>query len=186
VVGIVSAKYSSYANAAVEGLGFAIPINDVSAMIEDIMTNGFVTNKPYLGINGGSMTEQMAAQYRYNITKGVFVYSVEEGFAAAEAGLKLGDVITMIDDHEITSLEDLTSVKKYYSAGDTATFTIYRDGASTTADVTWSAVPQEDQTNLTPEQPAQNPQYGQCGQNPYYYYSNPFDMFDYFFGNGFW
>ena len=185
VVGIVSAKYSSYANAAVEGLGFAIPINDVSAMIEDIMTIGFVTNKPYLGITAGTMTDQMAAQYRYNITKGVFVYSVEEGFAAANAGLKLGDVITMIDDHEITSMEDLTTVKKYYSAGDTATFTIYRDGQSTTVEVTWSAVPQEEQSNLTQEQqPAQNPQYGQGGQNPYYYYSNPFDMFDYFFGNG--
>ena len=181
VVGIVSAKYSSYANSSVEGLGFAIPINDVSAMIEDIMTNGYITNKPYLGITAGTMTDQMAAQYRYNITQGVFVYSVEEGFAAANAGLKLGDVITKIDDHEINSMEDLTSVKKYYSAGDTSTFTIYREGASTTLEVTWSAVPQEEQTNLTQQQPVQPPQ---DGQNPYYYYSNPFDMFEYFFGNG--
>ena len=185
VVGIVSAKYTTYANNTVEGVGFAIPMNDVFAMIEDIMTNGFVTNKPYLGITGGSMTEQMAAQYRYNITKGVFVYSVEEGFAAAEAGMKLGDVITMIDDHEISSMEDLTTVKKYYSAGDTATFTLYRDGASTTVEVTWSAVPQESQSNVSQEQPAQDPQYGQ-GSYPYQnpgYYTNPFDMFEYFFGN---
>ena len=73
VVGIVSAKYSSTGNESVEGLGFAIPINDVFAMIQDIMTNGYITNKPYLGITGGSMTEQMAAQYRYDITSGVFV-----------------------------------------------------------------------------------------------------------------
>ena len=176
VVGIVSAKYSSYANAAVEGLGFAIPINDVQAMIEDIMTNGFVTNKPYLGITGGTMTEQMAAQYRYNITQGVFVYSVEEGLAAANAGLKLGDVITRIDDHEIASMEDLTSVKKYYSAGDTCTFTIYREGASTTVELTWSAVPAEEQSNITQDQ--NNPQNGSGG-----YYYNPYDMFEYFFGN---
>ena len=176
VVGIVSAKYSSYANAAVEGLGFAIPINDVQAMIEDIMTNGFVTNKPYLGITGGTMTEQMAAQYRYNITQGVFVYSVEEGLAAANAGLKLGDVITKIDDHEITSMEDLTSVKKYYSAGDTCTFTIYREGASTTVELTWSAVPAEEQSNITQDQ--NNTQNGSGG-----YYYNPYDMFEYFFGN---
>ena len=58
MVGIVSAKYSSYSDESVEGLGFAIPINDVYAMIEDIMTNGYVTNKPYLGITGGTMTEQ--------------------------------------------------------------------------------------------------------------------------------
>ena len=176
VVGIVSAKYSSYANAAVEGLGFAIPINDVQAMIEDIMTNGFVTNKPYLGITGGTMTEQMAAQYRYNITQGVFVYSVEEGLAAANAGLKLGDVITKIDDHDIASMEDLTSVKKYYSAGDTCTFTIYREGASTTVELTWSAVPAEEQSNLTQDQ--NNTQNGSGG-----YYYNPYDMFEYFFGN---
>ena len=176
VVGIVSAKYSSYANAAVEGLGFAIPINDVQAMIEDIMTNGFVTNKPYLGITGGTMTEQMAAQYRYNITQGVFVYSVEEGLAAANAGLKLGDVITKIDDHEITSMEDLTSVKKYYSAGDTCTFTIYREGTSTTVELTWSAVPAEEQSNITQDQ--NNTQNGSGG-----YYYNPYDMFEYFFGN---
>ena len=176
VVGIVSAKYSSYANAAVEGLGFAIPINDVQAMIEDIMTNGFVTNKPYLGITGGTMTEQMAAQYRYNITQGVFVYSVEEGFAAANAGLKLGDVITKIDDHDIASMEDLTSVKKYYSAGDTCTFTIYREGASTTVELTWSAVPAEEQSNITQDQ--NNTQNGSGG-----YYYNPYDMFEYFFGN---
>ena len=50
VVGIVSAKYSSYASQSVEGLGFAIPINDVAAMIQDIMTNGYVSNKAYLGI----------------------------------------------------------------------------------------------------------------------------------------
>ena len=161
----------------VEGLGFAIPINDVAAMIQDIMTNGFVTNKPYLGITAGTMTEQMAAQYRYNITTGVFVYSVEEGFAAAEAGLKLGDVITKIDDHEITSMEDLTTVKKYYSAGDTAVFTIYREGASTTVDVTWSAVPQEAQSNISPDQ-GQVPQGGQGGQNPSYYYSTPFQPKD--------
>ena len=180
VVGIVSAKYSSYASQSVEGLGFAIPINDVIAMIEDIMTNGFVTNKPYLGITGGSMNEQMAAQYRYNITKGVFVYSVEEGGAAAKAGLKLGDVITKIDDNEITSMEDLTKVKKQYSAGDTATFTIYRDGASTTVELTWGAVPADQQTNTSEEQ-TQNGQ----NNNQYNggYYSNPFDMFEYFFGN---
>ena len=184
VVGIVSAKYSTYSNTAVEGLGFAIPINDVSAMIEDIMTNGFVTNKPYLGITGGTMTEQMASQYRYNISKGVFIYSVDEGGAAAKAGLKMGDVLTKIDDIEIATLEDLSNAKKQYSAGDTSILTIYRDGASTTLEFTWDATPARLQTNISEDQP-QNGQNGQNGQNPYYYYSNPFDMFDYFFGNPF-
>ena len=75
VVGIVSAKYSSYASQSVEGLGFAIPINDVAAMIQDIMTNGYVSNKAYLGITPGTMNEQMAAQYRYDVTKGCLLYT---------------------------------------------------------------------------------------------------------------
>ena len=176
VVGIVSAKYSSYSDESVEGLGFAIPINDVYAMIEDIMTNGYVTNKPYLGIFGGSMTEQMAAQYRYDISEGVFVYSVEEGSAAEKAGLQMGDVITKVDDTDISTMEDLTAVKKQYSAGDTVTFTVYRQGETTTLSLTWDATPADTAANENQDQTVQdNSQYG--GYDPY-------DLFDYFFGGG--
>ena len=73
VVGIVSAKYSSYSNTTVEGIGFAIPINDVVSLVKDIMTNGYVTNKAYMGITPQTMTAQMAQQYRYDVTEGVFV-----------------------------------------------------------------------------------------------------------------
>ncbi|MDY5613141.1 S1C family serine protease [Dysosmobacter sp.] len=177
VVGIVSAKYSSTGNESVEGLGFAIPINDVLALIQDIMTNGYITNKPYLGITGGTMTSQMAAQYRYDVDSGVFVYSVEEGSAAAKAGLKMGDVIVKVDDTEITSMEDLTVAKKQYAAGDTATFTIYREGQETTVELTWGAVPADQQSNQTQQeqQTQDNSQYGNG-------YTNPYDIFDYFFG----
>lgn len=175
VVGIVSAKYSSASNEeSVEGLGFAIPINDVIAMIQDIMTNGYVTNKPYLGITGGSMTEQMAAQFRYDIDSGVFVYSVEEGGAADKAGLQMGDVIVKVGDKDITSMEDLNVVKKQYSAGDTATFTVYRDGQEMTVEVTWDAVPAQEQTD-TSAQAEQNADNSYEGMDPY-------DLFDYFFG----
>ena len=176
VVGIVSAKYSSYSDESVEGLGFAIPINDVVAMIEDIMTNGYVTNKPYLGITGGTMTEQMAAQYRYDISEGVFVYSVEEGSAAEKAGLQMGDVITKVDDTDISTMEDLTAVKKQYSAGDTVTFTVYRQGETITLSLTWDATPADTAANENQDQTVQdNSQYG--GYDPY-------DLFDYFFGGG--
>ena len=185
VVGIVSAKYSSYSTTSVEGLGFAIPINDVLSMIEDIMTNGYVANKPYLGITGGSMNQQMANQYRYNISKGVFVYSVEENSAAANAGLKMGDVITKVDSTEIASLEDLNAAKKKYSAGDTSTLTIYRGGESITTEITWGSIPKEQQTPATDTQqqtPSNDSRNNQRGQ-----YGFPFndDFFNYFFGNGF-
>lgn len=174
VVGIVSAKYSSYSNESVEGLGFAIPINDVWSMIEDIMTNGYVTNKPYLGATVGTMTEQMAAQYRYDITSGVFIYSVEEGGAADKAGLRMGDVITKVGDTEVNTMEDLNAAKKQYSAGDTVTMTIDRQGETLTVEITWGSVPQEQQVT-TQEQSASQPSQG---------YTDPYDLFDYFFGNG--
>ncbi len=186
VVGIVSAKYSSSSSgSSVEGLGFAIPINDVVAMIQDIMTNGYITNKPYLGITAGTMTEQMAAQYRYDIKEGVFVYSVEEGQAGAKAGLQMGDVITKVDDHDIASMDDLTTVKKQYSAGDTSTLTVYRGGQTITVELTWGAVP-ADQQSSEDSSTSQSGQSGQNGQNGGSSggYTNPYDIFNYFFGNG--
>ena len=181
VVGIVSAKYSSYSSESVEGLGFAIPINDVIAMIQDIMTNGYVTNKPYLGITGGTMTEQMAAQYRYDIKEGVFVYSVEEGKAAQKAGLQMGDVITKVDDHDIRTMEDLTAVKKQYAAGDTSTLTVYRGGQTITVELTWDAVPADKQSEDETSQSSNSGNNGQPGNG----YTDPYDIFDYFFGNRF-
>ncbi len=177
VVGIVSAKYSSYSSQSVEGLGFAIPMNDVLAMIQDIMTNGYVTNKPYLGINQGTMTAQMAAQYRYDVSKGVFVYSVEKGSAADKAGLKMGDVITKVDDTDIATSEDLVALKKTYSAGETSTFTIYRAGGYQTVEVTWDSVPADSEKN-------QSSQQGEA-QQPIQDGGSMEDLFNYFFNGGY-
>jgi serine protease Do len=178
VVGIVSAKYESYATSPVEGLGFAIPINDVIAMVEDIITNGYVTNKPFIGITPQNLTARMAQQYRYSISQGVFVCSVEPGSAAEKAGLRMGDVITKIDDKEIAQISDLTAAKKGYSAGDTVTLTVYRGGETLTMELTFDATPEkvETQENTQPQQ--QMPSEG-------YNYYNPWDFFNSFFGNGY-
>ena len=174
VVGIVSAKYSSTSSQeTVEGLGFAIPINDVISMVKDIMTNGYITNKPYLGVTPGTMNAQLAAQFRYDIDKGVFVYSVEEGSAADKAGLQMGDVITKVDDTEVDSVEELNAAKKQYSAGDTATLTVYRAGETITVDITWGALPADQQ--VQEESQTQQDSSSQGG------YTDPFDIFDYFF-----
>ena len=145
VVGIVSAKYSSYSNTAVEGLGFAIPIGDVRAVITDIMENGQITSKPSMGITAGTMTRQMAAQYQIDKDSGVFVYSVDKGGAGEKAGLRMGDVITKVDSTEITSMEDLTAAKKGRRAGDTVTVTYYRDGQSFTTELTFVATAESTQ-----------------------------------------
>lgn len=179
VVGIVSAKYSSYADTTVEGLGFAIPINDVQSIISDIMENGSVTDKAYMAITAGTMTQQMAAQYKINATEGVFVYSVEDGGAGDKAGLKLGDVITKLNDTQITSMEDLSAAKKGFKAGDTVTLTVLRDGQEITTQLTFDAQPQttDDTTDSS-----------QSGDNGYNNGSNGYngngysDLYDYFFG----
>ena len=163
----MSAKYSSYSNTTVEGIGFAIPIDDVLAMVKDIMTDGYVTNKPYIGITPQNMTAQMAQQYRYDVTQGVFVCSVEPGSAAEKAGLQMGDVITKIGDTAI-------------SAGDTVTLTIYRAGGTKEVELTFDAVPQ---TQETAQDNSQQQQQG--GSNGGYYY-NPWDFFNSFFGNGYY
>ena len=168
VVGIVSAKYSSYSDTTVEGLGFAIPIGDVQAIITDIMENGQITNKPSFGITAGTMTQQMAAQYQIDQTSGAFVYSVNKGGAGEKAGLKMGDVITKVDSTDITSMEDLTAAKKGHKAGDTVTVTYYRDGQTQTTELTFDA--KTDDTNST--QKEQQPQQ-----------DSSFDsLYDYFFG----
>ena len=180
VVGIVSAKYSSSSSGAVEGLGFAIPMNDVSAMIQDIMTNGYVTDKAFLGVTPGTMTASMAQQFNYDITEGVFIYSVEEGSAADKAGLQMGDVITAIDGKTVTSVEGLSALKKQYSAGDTATFAIYRGGKTQDVSITWGSVPAAQQQTSAPtlDPPGQNPT--PDGGAPY---SGGYgDLFDYIFG----
>ena len=176
VVGIVSAKYSSTGSngETAEGLGFAIPINDVSSMIQDIMTNGYVSNRAYLGATIGTLNASMAQQYRYDITEGAFVYSVEDGGPADQAGLQLGDVITAIDDTEITSLDDLTAARKSYTAGDTCTLTVYRQGETTTLQLTWGAAPAEQQAESQSQTQQDNSQSGG--------YIDPNDLFNYFFG----
>ena len=126
VVGIVSAKYSSYANTTVEGLGFAIPINDVQSIIKDIIENGSVGNKAYMAITAGTMTQQMAAQYKINATEGVFVYSVEDGGAGDKAGLKLGDVITKLGDDEISSADGLIIALRSHEVGEKVEITLMR------------------------------------------------------------
>ena len=184
VIGIVSAKYSTYSSTTVEGLGFAIPMHDVTAMITDIMTNGYVTNKPYLGASIGTLTSSMAQQYHYSISQGAFVYSVEEDSAAAKAGLKMGDVIVKLNDKTISSLDDLLAAKKSYSAGDTVTLTIYREGAEQTVSLTFDATPQQTQEDNSSNGQSGN---GNNGSNGYggYGYFDPRDFFNYFFGGGY-
>ena len=163
-----------------EGVGFAIPINDVVAMIQDIMTNGFVSNKPYLGITGGTINDSMAQQQ--GMTKGVYVYSLEEGGAADRAGIQIGDIIVAIDDTTIATMEDLTAAKKSYKAGDTATFTLSRQGQERKVELTFDSVPQSEVQEEQTSQQTPDSSNG-SSEDSYNYWSQFFgSMFPYGFG----
>ena len=174
VVGIVSAKYSSSNGRAVEGIGFAIPINDVRALVQDIIDNGYVTNKAYLGVTAGTVNAQMARQA--GLSQGVYLYAVDPNGAAAAAGLRAGDIITRIDGTDIPSMAELSAVKKAYSAGDTAQFTVIRGGTAMQIPVTWGAKP--DSAPSSPQ--GAQPQRGQAGGSSGY--GSPFVLVPYYGG----
>jgi len=134
-IGIVNAKYSNNgsSSASIEGIGFAIPIHDVIDMVADIMEHGYVTGKPFLGIQVGTV-DSVALQY--GVPAGASLQTITPGFAADKAGLKVGDILTAVNDTQLTSGNDLISALEDYKAGDTITVTVYRNGETFTAQVT--------------------------------------------------
>ena len=128
VAGITSAKYSNNgsSDAAIEGIGFAIPINDVISIITDYMEVGYVTGRPYMGILEPKDISAYAQTFGW--PNGVYVTDIDQNSCAKAAGLKPGDIITKIDDTEITSVSQMVSVKNSYKAGDTVTVEVYRSG----------------------------------------------------------
>lgn len=122
VIGINTLKVAS---TGVEGIGFAIPINSTTDIIDQLKTNQKV-KRPYIGISGRDLDEETAK--RYNLVKGVYVVSVDEYSAAEKAGLKIGDVIIGIDDKEISTMSELNEIKNTHSIGDTVKLKINRNG----------------------------------------------------------
>ena len=136
VIGIVSAKYSSGSNsssASVEGLGFAIPMDDVASMVSDLVKNGYVTGKPIMGISVADVDESVTS---YGVPQGAIIRVVTPDLCGAKAGLQAGDIVTKIDNTGVTSASDLTSAIGNYKPGDKVTLTIFRSGETKTVEVT--------------------------------------------------
>lgn len=134
VIGINSSKMSaSYSQTSIEGIGFAIPSNEVSKIIDDIMEYGYVTGKPQLGISCQDVNETVSQMY--NLPVGVYITEVTEGSAADEAGLRSGDVITAVDEKEVKTAEELNIEKNKHEAGDSIEITYVRSGKTEKTDV---------------------------------------------------
>ncbi len=126
VIGINSNKIGG---TTVEGMGYAIPITSASPIIADLMerqTRSKVAEDEvgYIGISLQEVTSQISQMY--NMPEGIYVVSVEDGSAAANAGIMKGDIITKFDGNRITSYSDLQNVLQYYAAGDSASVTVQR------------------------------------------------------------
>lgn len=145
VIGITSVKLTSIGpsiqdpfglfqgqSTPVEGMGFAIPINEAKPIIEQLIKHGYV-ERPMMGIGAQTITPQDAAQY--NLPVGVYVVQVQPGSGAEKAGIQPGDVIIKADGKQIKSFEDLQSVINSHKVGDVINVTIWRNGRTFTVPV---------------------------------------------------
>ncbi|MBR3622395.1 MAG: trypsin-like peptidase domain-containing protein [Selenomonadaceae bacterium] len=139
VIGINGAKLAAN---GIEGMGFAIPINTVQKIINDIIEKGYVV-RPYLGVV--IFDERTALQYGYqlNIEKGVYVYRVTLGSGAANAGIKPNDVILEVDGKEVNTVEEVRSIIASHKVGDAVEVTIDRNNKKQKVKVTLSEMPKE-------------------------------------------
>ena len=141
VVGITTAKYSGTtgSGASIEGIGFAIPIDDVKGIISDLIDYGYVTGA-YLGVT--VQDTDSASASAFGLPTGAYVTRVEPGSAAANAGIQPKDMIIQLGDTKITGITTLTRALRNYKAGDTTTITIIRSGNQMELTITLDEKPQ--------------------------------------------
>ena len=151
VIGITNAKFSSNSSTgtSIDNIGFAIPINQARSIAESIIEKGYVS-KPYIGV---SVVDVSAETQSYGLPQGAAVKSVTEGSPAAAAGLRVNDIITHMDETELTGSSDLVRIVLASSVGETYTLTVYRQGEILKLSITIG-----EQIHSALEQPKSNPQ----------------------------
>ena len=170
VIGITTAKYSGTtgSGASIEGIGFAIPIDDVEPLIDDLIDFGYVTGA-YMGVSVQNTDAEAAAQF--GLPTGAYIVSVDKGGAADRAGIQPKDIVIGLDDYTVSNVTDLTRALRNYRAGDSANVTLIRSGREMTLVIILDEKPQQPAASESqPQQESQAPQ-----RNPYD------DMFEDFF-----
>ena len=169
VVGVTTAKYSgnSSSGATIEGIGFAIPIDDVKGMISDLIDYGYVTGA-YLGVTVSNTDEESASMFGLPI--GAYVVTVEDGGSADRAGIQPKDIIIDLGGHEVKGVTSLTRALRNFKAGDTTTVTLVRGGKQLELEITLDEKPQAAEAETTiPENDRNMPSEG-----------DPNEWFDYY------
>lgn len=147
VIGITNAKYSSSSSseASIDNIGFAIPVNQIRPIVDSIITKGYYS-KPYIGV---SVTDVSSETQSYGLPQGAAVKEVVAGSPAEAAGLQINDIITKVNDKEITGRNDLVATIGSCSVGQTLRLTVYRMGAYVEITLT---VGEQKQTATQPQQ----------------------------------
>ena len=135
VIGINTMKIGTFTDSSgVEGLGFAIPSATVQEVVNQLISQGYVSGRPWLGVQG----ESFSAFYRrfYQVPQGVYITEVDAGSPAENAGLVRGDIITQADGNAVSDMDTLNNLLYAHAAGDTMRLTIYRNGQMGTVELT--------------------------------------------------
>jgi len=123
LIGINTVKISS---STLEGLGFAIPIDVAKPIIQELMTNGYVTGRPVIGIAGRAVTKEDAEAY--NLVVGVYVSSMTPNGPAYMAGMKIGDIVVECEGEPIETVDDINEIKNKKKPGDQIAMKVFRKG----------------------------------------------------------
>ncbi len=149
VVGITTAKYSgnSDSGATIEGLGFALPMDDVVGIVEDLKEFGYVTGA-YLGVY---VRDVDTSAQSYGLPAGVYIEEAIRGYCAEEAGIRAGDIIVNLGGYDVDSVTTLTRVLRRFKAEDSVSVTVYRAGKQEYLTVVLDEKPVENQDTLPEE-----------------------------------
>ena len=159
VIGITNAKYSSSSSGvSVDNIGFAIPIDDVKSIVTSIMEKGYVS-KPYIGVSVTDVSEEAIS---FGLPQGAAVKTVEPDGPAAAGGLRVNDIITHLNGEKVTGSTDLVRKVGSLTPGETAEFTVYRQGSELTLTITVA----EKVSSATTTQPEEPDDYNQ-GRRPW-------------------
>ena len=174
VVGITNAKYSgsSGSGASIDNIAFAIPINDVYSIVTSIIEKGYI-EKPYIGVSVLDVSDETQ---KYGLPKGASVQTVTDDGPAKAAGLQVNDIITKVDDTEITGSSDLVKTIGQCKPGQEITLTVYRQGQTLELTVTVARKVQDSKPEQQTVQQQTQSSNGYSGQIP---------NFPGFFGFGF-
>ncbi len=135
VIGINSVKLVSD-NA--EGLGFAIPINEASTIVKDLIDYGYVKGRPVIGVSVREITKELAYYNNLLIDHGLYIMSVSEGSSVEKAGLVRGDIIVKFDGKTVNSSTEMNKLRDKHKAGDTVSITFMRGTQEKTVNLTLS------------------------------------------------